>query len=291
MVRRFVPIVLALTTLLAACGSSPDPLALVSSASQATTESGRARMFLETTVRGLAVGDDPSTTGEGVVDFENQSGNLTLQLPSFGQASPGELELAYQGTVLYYRASSLFPDAPTPWVSIDIAEVSEELTGTDLGQLNQGANNDPSNTLALLNGVADDVEEVGTEEVRGEETTHYRATVDVRRALDHQGAIADRQQFETFLDRFGAETIPVEVWLDDEGRARRMRYDQPLPDTPGVPIPADAGVSLTIELYDFGVDEPVEIPPPSEVTDLTEATTGAAEGVIGGSSRTTSTTV
>lgn len=287
MVRRFIPIVLALTTLLAACGTSPDPQTLVSSASQATTESGRARMFLETKVSGLGVGGDVTTTGEGLVDFENQSGNLTMQLPSIGQASPGDVELAYQGTVLYYRASSLFPDAPTPWVSIDIARVSEAVTGTDLGQLNQGASNDPSNTLALLDGVADDVEEVGTEEIRGEETTHYRATVDVRRALEQQGAVADRQQFETFLDQFGSETIPVEVWLDDEGRTRRMRYDQPLPETPGTPIPAGAAVSSTIELYDFGTDAPVEIPPPSDVTDLTEATTEATEDL----STTTSTTI
>ncbi|MDQ3306528.1 MAG: hypothetical protein M3535_11255, partial [Actinomycetota bacterium] len=94
MVRRFIPLVLALTTLLAACSSSPDPQTLVSSASQATTESGRARMFLETKVSGLGVGGDVTTTGEGLVDFESQSGNLTLQLPSIGQASPGDVELA-----------------------------------------------------------------------------------------------------------------------------------------------------------------------------------------------------
>ncbi len=288
--RKLTPLVLALAVVLGACaGNPPDPLALVSAAPVATTEAGTARMHLETIIR-LGTAGDVRTTGEGVVDFERQRGNLTLQLPSAGQASLGELELVYDGTVIYYRASSLFPDAPTPWVSIDIARLSESVTGTDFEQLDQGATNDPSNTLALLKGVADEIEEVGTEEVRGEDTTHYRATVDVRRALEQQGAVEDRQRFEMFLDQFGTETIPVEVWLDEEGRARRVRYDQPLPETPGVSVPAGTGVSLTIELYDFGVEAPVEIPPPAEVTDLTELSSGAAEGPGGVGTGTTSTT-
>lgn len=277
--RKLVPIVLALSGLFMACGDSePNPAALLSSASNSTSEAGTARMFLETAVSGLGAGD-LTTTGEGVVDFEGQRGSLTLQLPSAGESSLGEMEVVYDGTVLYYKAASLFPDAPTPWVSIDIARVSEAVTGTDFAQLSQGGANDPSNTLALLNGVADDVEEVGTEEIRGEETTHYRATVDVRRALEQHDAVEDREQFEAFLDQFGNETIPVEVWLDDEGRARRMRMDQPLPETPGVSLPEDAALSQTIELYDFGVEAPVEIPPPDQVTDLTELTTDMAEGL------------
>lgn len=284
--RKLVSLALVLTTLLAACGSA-DPAELVSSASATTTEAGTARMYLQTSVSGLGTGAGFTTTGEGVVDFENQRGSLTMQLPSLGGTSLGDLELVYDGTVLYYRASSFFPDAPTPWVSLDIARVSEELTGTDLSQLSQGSGNDPSNSLALLQGVADDVEEVGTEEVRGVETTHYRAMIDIQRAIEAQGAVADREQFEAFVEQFGTEPIPVEVWLDDEGRAVRTRYDQPIPETPGAPVPPDARVSLTIELYDFGVDVPIEIPPPEEVTDLTDIGIGAAEDL----NSTTSTTI
>ena len=32
--------------------------------------------------------------------------------------------------------------------------------------------------------MSDDVEEVGTEEVRGVDTTHYRGTIDLERALE-----------------------------------------------------------------------------------------------------------
>lgn len=287
MVRKIVPLVLALTTLLAACGGS-DPVELISAANAATTEGGTARMYLQTSVSGLGAGADLTTTGEGVVDFENQRGKLTMQLPSLGGSSLGDLELVYDGTVLYYQASSFFPDAPTPWVSFDIARVSEELTGTDLSQLSQGGGNDPSNSLALLQGVSDDVKEVGTEEVRGVETTHYRATVDIQRAIEAQGAVADREQFESFLEQFATEPIPVDVWLDDEGRAVRTRYDQPLPETPGTPIPPGARVGLTIELYDFGVDEPIEIPPSQDVTDITDIGVGAAEDL---NNSTTSTTI
>lgn len=277
MSRRLVPFVLALTGLVMSCGGDEaDPVALVSSAPSTTSEAGTARMFVESAVSGMDRGGDLAATGEGLVDFERRRGTMTMQLPSAGELSLGEMEVVYEGTVIYYRASSLFPDAPTPWVSFDFARLSEAVTGTDLAQLNQSSTNDPSNALSMLNG-ASEVEELGTEEVRGVETTHYRATVDLRRALEEQEAVEDRQRFEQFLDQLGTEIIPVEVWLDDDGRARRMVFDQPLPDTPGAPLPEDAAMSMTIELHDFGVDVPVEIPPPSEVTDLTELTTDLAE--------------
>ncbi len=268
MFRRIVPLVVIFLAL-AACGGSSSPLALVSSSPDKTAGAGTARMSLESTIRGIPDAEGFTSTAEGVVDFEAQRGALTLELPSGTGLGGGGLRFVYDGTLLYLRSPEPTPGVDTEWVSLDIAQLGQEVTGTDLRQFAQAGSNDPSNALALLKGTADSVEEVGTEDVRGEKTTHYRATVDLRRATEQAGAVRDRRQFEAFLDQFPSETIAVDVWLDDEGRTRRLRMDQPLPETPGLAAPPGAGVIVTIELYDFGVDERIEIPPPDEVTDLT----------------------
>ncbi len=268
MFRRIVPLVVV-SLALVACGGSPNPIALVSSTPDKTADAGTARMSLESTARGIPGAEGLTSTAEGVVDFEAQRGAMTLALPSGSGLGGGELEFVYDRTVMYLRSPQPTPGVETEWVSLDFAQLTEEVSGTDIQQFAQAGSNDPSNALALLKGTADSVEEIGSEDVRGEETTHYRATVDLRRSAEQAGAVRDQRQFEAFLDQFPSETIPVDVWLDDEGRTRRMRIDQPLPQTPGVSVPPGAGVVITIELYDFGVEEAIEVPPADEVTDLT----------------------
>lgn len=267
--RRIVPLV-AVSLALAACGGSPSPLALVASTADTTAGAGTARMSIESTVEGVPGSDGITTVAEGVIDFEAQQGTFTFDLPAEAGVGAGEIEFVFDGTVIYVRSPEPTPGIDTEWISLDFAQLAEQVSGTDIEQFSQAGSNDPSNALALLKGTADDVEEVGTEEVRGEQTTRYRATVDLRKASEEAGAVRDRRQFEAFLDQFPSETVPVEVWLDDEGRTRRMRIEQPLPDTPGASIPEGAGVVVTMELYDFGVEEAIEVPPAGEVTDLTD---------------------
>ncbi|HSH22678.1 MAG TPA: hypothetical protein VK975_01285 [Acidimicrobiales bacterium] len=278
MLRRIVPLIVCLA--LVACGGSPSPAALVSSTSDKTTEAGTARMSLESTVRGIPGASNLSSTAEGVVDFEAQRGSLTLSLPEAAAAGmgAGDLRFVYDGTVIYLRSPGALPGVATEWISLDFGALSEQVSGTDIEQFAQAGSNDPSNSLTLLKGTSESIEELGTEDVRGEETTHYRATVDLRKAAEQAGAVRDQRQFEAFLDQFPSETIPVEVWLDEEGRTRRMRVDQPIPETPGMSVPPDAGVIMTIELYDFGVDEAIEIPPSDQVTDLTSQFSDVVDG-------------
>lgn len=271
MFRRIVPLVALLLLTAVSCGSSPTsptPLEQVSATADRTADAGTARMSLGSTVRGMPGGEGFSSTAEGVVDFQAQRGRLTLELPS-EVGLGGDITFVYDGTVLYLRSPEPTPGVDTEWISFDFGQLGEELSGTDIAQYARAGSNDPANALALLKGTADSVEEVGTEEVRGEETTHYRTTVDLRRAAEQAGAVRDRARFDAFLEQFPSETIPVEVWLDDEGRTRRMRMDQAIPETAGMSMPPDAAVVTTIELYDFGVDETVEVPPADDVTDLT----------------------
>ena len=275
MCRRTI-LLAALYLALAACGSSATPLEQVAATAERTAEAGTARLSLESTLRGVTGSQGLTSRGEGVVDFGARRGRLTLELPA-EMGTGGGLELVYEGTVVYLRSSPAGAGVGTEWVSLDLGRLGQDLSGTDIGQFAQIGSNDPSNTLALLEGTAEGVEELGSEEVRGEETARYRAKVDLRKAADRAGAVRDRRQFEDFLDRFASETIPVEVWIDGEGRTRRLRIDQPVPQAPGRSIAPDAGVVSTIELYDFGVEEPIEAPSPGEVTDLSDQLSGVVD--------------
>ena len=97
-------------------------------------------------------------------------------------------------------------------------------------------------------------------------TTHYRGTVDLRKALEQIPA-ESREGFERVLELVGQTRMPFEVWIDDDGLARRMKYEQPLPAGQGS---QDASMGLTMEMYDFGTEIDVEPPPANEVIDLQE---------------------
>jgi hypothetical protein len=170
--------------------------------------------------------------------------------------------VAADGTTLYLRGPDMAAElgVTTPWASVDLERVGD-LTGTDLDELR--SSNETSSGLGLLSG-AEEVEDLGQEDVDATETTHYRATVDLRRAVEEAGAVTDRDRFEQFVERLGDDQLDVDVWLDGEDRVRRLRYEQPVPDQEG------ASATVTLELSDFGVDERVEVPGPDEPTDITD---------------------
>ena len=116
------------------------------------------------------------------------------------------------------------------------------------------------------------VEKVGQEKIRGVSTTHYRAVMDLRKTAAQEGTEAQKA-YDKMTEQMGTGEIPVDVWLDEQGRARRFQMDM----TTTVPAPATdpvAGgatteekirVTMTQDIFDFGV--PVEVsPPPPEKT-------------------------
>jgi hypothetical protein len=142
------------------------------------------------------------------------------------------------------------------WVAMDLGEEGR------FGQLGAFDRTDPAQALAYLE-AADDVEEIGTEEVRGAETTHYRLTVDLRKAAE--GSPEYRAVIEQSLQAGGTAEVPTEVWVDEDGRVRRVRMvyaDVPTPDGEA------ADVTVTTELYDFGADVDVEPPPRDQVLNM-----------------------
>jgi len=269
--RAFASLLLSAVAgvLLAGCGAEElSPQAAVEEAATKTSDAGSARVSFTGTVAGVPGG--PFTmTGEG--EFAGQRGRMTFDMSEFaegtGGAFGGEMEMVMDRFVIYMKfPPELAAQLPggKAWLKIDLREAGKAL-GLDLEELLQFQQADPTQSLQYLRGASDDFERVGSEQVRGVETTHYRGTVDLHKVAE-QAPEGARATFERIIDLMGVSKLPVEVWIDDEGLARRMKYEQPLPAADG----SQATMELTMEMYDFGVEVDVEPPPANEVTDIQE---------------------
>jgi hypothetical protein len=107
------------------------------------------------------------------------------------------------------------------WVKADFGDQAGIAAYTGLGNVVQTQAADPTAVLAYLRG-AGPATVVGPEPVGGVATTHYRATVDVARALRLSPA-PGHPALVQMLYLLNVPTVPMEVWIDHEGRARRVR--------------------------------------------------------------------
>jgi hypothetical protein len=270
--RRFL--LLPLVALLAAAGCGGDdvsPEAAVAEAATKTADAGSSRVSFQAGISGSALPERIEFGGEGEFDYETQTGRLSYDMSDLiPGAGSGKVEMIQQGLVIYMK----FPagtQAQLPggkqWLKIDLAALGDE-TGIDLGQLSQLNQGDPSQMLRYLRGASGGVEEIGEEEVRGTATTHYRAEVDIDKAIEQsldevpaEARAAVRESARRLREMIGAKTIPVDVWIDQEGLTRKMQlaYEMEVPGQSG-----ELHMEMTMEFFDFGVE--VDAKPPSADT-------------------------
>jgi len=229
-------------------------------------------------------------TGEGAFDAKSERASFTVDMSSFasllgglfagmagssaGTGSPDfddpsrwRIEAVQDGTVSYVRFPALQDQLPSgkSWIRTDGRDVAGQ--GFDFTQFEQFTSNDPRRLLDLLQAASGDIETVGMKELRGVETTHYRATID---PLESKGLVSPdkREGLESLVGQLAGQSglgeIPVDVWLDGSGLVRKltMAFAATQPGTSD-----SSEVSMTFELYDYGEDVTIDLPPASEVVD------------------------
>jgi hypothetical protein len=268
----------AIAALTAACSAELSPAAAVVQASSATRNARSARVSYSATFD-VAAAPEPgpiSMTGEGLFDYANRRGRMVFDLTEVLRPSGeipegvGEVEMIFTESILYMKMpflTQLLPE-PKPWIKVDLEAARRG--GASVGQLEQLGQSDPMHVLELLGGTTRDVDDLGSESVRGTKTTHYRTVLDlVRAAQDASGAA--RPSVYGLMQRTGAREMPADVWIDRDGRMRKMIYRVELTPPPGTPAPPDPDtMSVAMELYEFGIDVRVAPPPEREVVDLVE---------------------
>jgi hypothetical protein len=275
---RRAALLLAAALVLPACGGGDSVTAEpVAEAAAKTTEAGSSR--IEFTMEMEGGGQSFTMRGDGVFGYSPSRGRMTLDLGDLAELSGGALgdgrmEFLFDGLVYYMKfpegADELGP-LGDKWLKIDLAKAGE-VAGVDLGALQQ-ANQNPAQLMQFLRGASDDIEEIGQEQVRGVETTRYRATLDLDEAAEQGADIGElsdemREQLKAEIERMkaqtGLETLPVDVWIDEDNLLRRMRMELSFP-VEGEQV----DMEMTMDFFDFGVDVRVAPPPDEQTVDIT----------------------
>jgi hypothetical protein len=238
---------------------SPEPVAAAATKTAALS-SFRASFDATVEVEGQSV----RTTGDGVFDGKGKRGRITLS--SSAQGTAFEMSMVMDWPVVFMRfppeLATRLP-AGKPWVRFNMETLGKTL-GFDFQQLMQASQADPGQGLGYLRGITD-LETVGEEEVRGVQTTHYSGVVDLRQAAEELPEA--RESIDRIADLTGIERVPTEVWIDEDGLVRRMRF---LYDNMRIGTGVVGDMTMVTELYDFGASADISLPPDDQVVDLTD---------------------
>ena len=240
---------------------------------------GEAAVVIEATVADGGQKSEFSVDMSGFLDAMLASPDvdpLELELLRSWLGQP--LEFRIVGDTTYVSASlfSFFLPVETTWIAFE-----SEQSVADFGV--SGLTASPADFLALLRGVDDDAEIVGSEIIDGVETTHIHGSLSV---LDAIAAAPDAEQAAveaalagldpTDLVNMSVELFDIDVWIGDDGLVRRMVLamdDLAAMDETGA-TPEGAFMRLAFDFSDYGADLVVAEPPASDVTFIDESSFG-----------------
>lgn len=266
------------------CGNAGDPVkasgskgnkgpAVVIAAAGETIKAGTSKIAM--TAEFAGGGQSFAMAGEGAFDYLGQAGHMTVKLS--GDEIPDAFsgfEMRFLKTIIYMKFpaefSTLVPGLKQ-WVRIDVQQMAKQ-QGLNLPGFNTFAGQDPASAIAFMRG-AKSIEEVGSETIRGTQTTHFKMIVDMQKAIE---ALPGDQKagLQEMLKKAGITEMPMEGWIDAEGRLRRMRFALDVAKlTAGAGTsgaPAEGAMTITVDLFDFGTSVDVKAPPAAEVSDFSE---------------------
>lgn len=235
-------------------GAEEQGTQAVRSAYDRTAEEDTAKVRLR--VQTSAEGRSETANGQGAVDLEDGDSVMTLSVQ--GQ----RIEQRVIDRILYQKVPEGQAPGGKPWIKIDIGKVAAQQGAGD------GSMSDPAQSAAYAKAVTDkDVTKKGTETIGGVRTTHYRVFVDV----------AQLPNGDTLRKQVGP-TLPMDVWLDDEGRMRRQQIDmtvkapaqsQERSSSEASSAPQRFTVRTVMDFTDFGTEVEADAPPAGQVTDMT----------------------
>ena len=222
--RRLSSLLLLLVPLAAGCGSEASSL---QGSGDALKDASSSR--IEWKLEGKGLPDWASMRSTGSIDYANSRGEMVIK---------GKSDSAPEARALFIGRDSylgVVVGGKKYWMKESI----DDATGARRFVPGPGGTN-PERLLNDLVKSSKKVEKLGSEEIRGVTTTHYRAHLDknkvpIRGSADEEPGVVD-------------------AWIDEQGLPRQIQ----------IPYGGnDAGA--VFELFDFGIPVDVEVPPASEI--------------------------
>jgi hypothetical protein len=258
----------ACATALVGCGGDTLSFDPVASAATKTSETQSSRVAFTANMNIDGIGG-MAFSGAGVFDGRTRSGamNMRFQLPADARAQLGGADPTIQmimdgthGLVVYMRSPLFARVAGDKWIKVDVAKVAKQ-EGIDLDAIMNSTQADPSRSLAMLT-ASTDAHPIGYDRVRGVFTTHYTFNIDLERLAKQHKEL--RKTFDTVRRLAGISSYPAEAWIDSAGRVRRLKIEM----TSNTPVGGAFTMSMTEDLYAFGIKVDVRPPNASSVLDI-----------------------
>jgi hypothetical protein len=267
-------------------------VALARAADVSATASGE-RVAFSMSVSSPSLPAPARIRGSGSFQLPTRTGQLTLTMnlggnPAAGAALGGStvtLKEVLERDVIYVKLPSALsgrlPGA-RPWLEVDLAGLASGLRrSAGLGTLldNPLASN-PAAFLQYLRAESGRVQRLGTATIDGEQTTEYHAVIDLRRVaslVPPSQRAAVSQTIATLEKASGLSDVPIDAWVDASHRVRRLALS-----FTESPAGQRIGISMTINVLAYGPQPAPQIPPASQVTNITTLLRGLAAGSPGG---------
>jgi hypothetical protein len=173
-------------------------------------------------------------------------GDEGVQMHASGSGAQA-MELILVGKAMYMKSADL--GTGDKWLKIDLSD-PDSLFGM------LGKATDPAVMLKAME-EPKKLELVGSEEVDGVVTNHYRITLDPAQYLD-------AMDFPAAMTDMLPQELVTEMWVDADDRPRQFEQTMEVPAMGG----GKPTTSTTRGTYsDFGTDVEIQAPPASEVTE------------------------
>jgi hypothetical protein len=232
----------------------------------------------------------------GAFDQPNDASQLTMDFADIfaaaaaaeGDAAGGGLEGMEAFADAFAQPLEVITSGDRSWVKWgllamfglgdDMGLVGRDLGGPELSsRWGLGGGGTPADLLELLADADADVEVVGSEDIRGVTTTHYRAALDIATLAEGLEA-AERDALESELGAPAGAGYTVELWVDDQDQLHRLMLT-----IDDIPPGAEGGdlerLEITYDLWDHGLDLGITPPPADQI--VTEDELGFAIDDLG----------
>ena len=246
--RRVLALLLVVLPL-CACGGDVTSLDPIAQAAEKTTNVAGAHFVMSAKI--TAAGETVEFRGPGEIADHGNKLHMRMTMPGQILGMKGvdnkdvTFELVGDQRSAYLRGGPFTELGRGKWVRLPDTDA-----GFDIGQ------NDPSRMLEYLRATGK-VEERGNDTIRGVETTHYEARVQLGKLAARVSPEAAKALRE-IMQGIGVREIPLEVWVDGDSLVRRLTMNW---------HPKGGSYSMEVELFDFG-DVQIDIPDASETTTL-----------------------
>ena len=233
----------------------------VADAAEATSDAGGVRISFTGSSQGPA---RMTMSGKGVMNGETNRASIAMS--ATGSTVSGTQGFTLEEVVddgdLYLRSPELgaaFGDS-AKWMLMRSEAVGDLLQGSASGA---GMSASPTQQLDALKDASYEVTEVGPERLNGTTTTHYRALLDIEKLTDEiksevSGEFGDL--IERSMDQVSSST--VDVWIDANGLLRR--------ETSNSTMGSLGSFTMTMDFSHYGIRPEIDVPPSSEVFDVTQ---------------------